>query len=214
VKTTSNHTPEMIKEILKSKINPTEIKVGINTFKLLKKGPVLIETNSKEEIEKLENEINSKCEGKLEASIHKQTKSRPVIFNIPEDISTQNLQDTLMAQNPDISLNKGDVEAKFCYTTKKQNRNLVVEVGAQTRKLLIQKQIKLGWQICKIEDNLVATRCFKCSRFNQRHRDCRRQETCPLYTGAHKLKDCTEDPRSYKCINCVTYKYNPNKSLY
>ena len=98
VKTTSNHTPEMIKEILKSKINPTEIKVGINTFKLLKKGPVLIETNSKEEIEKLENEINSKCEGKLEASIHKQTKSRPVIFNIPEDISTQNLEDINFAE--------------------------------------------------------------------------------------------------------------------
>jgi hypothetical protein len=53
-----------------------------------------------------------------------------------------------MAQHPDISLNKGEMEAKFCYTTKKQNRNLVMEVGAQTRKLLMEKQIKLGWQIC------------------------------------------------------------------
>jgi len=124
-----------------------------------------------------------------------------------------NLEDTLMAQNPDISLNKGDIKTKFCYTTKKQKRDLVMEVGAQTRKLLIQKQIKLGWQICKIEDYLVATRYFKCSRFNHRHRDCRGEETCPLCTGAHKLRDCTEDPRSYKCINCITYNnYNPNKN--
>jgi hypothetical protein len=85
----------------------------------------------------------------LEASIHKLRKPRLVIFNIPEDISTQNLEDTLMAQNPDISLNKGDIEAKFYYTTKKQNRNLVMEVGAQTRKLLIQKQIKQGGKYAK-----------------------------------------------------------------
>jgi hypothetical protein len=109
----------------------------------------------------------------LEASIHKQRKPRLVIFNIPEDISTQNLEDTLMAHNPDISLNKGDIEAKFRYATQKQNRNLAMEVGAKSRTLLIQKQIKLGWQVCKIEDYLVASRCFKCSRFNHRHRDCR-----------------------------------------
>ena len=73
VKTTSNQPPETIKEILKSKKNPTEIKVGINTFKLLKKGPVLIETNSKEEIEKLENEINSKMRRGI-GSKHQQTE--------------------------------------------------------------------------------------------------------------------------------------------
>ena len=124
-----------------------------------------------------------------------------------------NLEDTLMAQNPDISLNKGDIKTKFCYTTKKQKRDLVMEVGAQTRKLLIQKQSKLRWQICKIEDYLVATKCFKCSRFNHRHRDCRGEETYPLCTGAHKLRDCTEDPRSYKCVNCISYSiYHPNKN--
>jgi hypothetical protein len=41
VKTTSNQNPESIKEILKPKINPTEIKVGINTFKLLKRSQSL-----------------------------------------------------------------------------------------------------------------------------------------------------------------------------
>jgi hypothetical protein len=85
-----------------------------------------------------------------------------------------------MAQTPGISLNKGDIDAKFCYTTRKQNRNLVMKLGAQ--KLLIQNKIKLGWQICKIEDYVVATRCFKCSRFNHRLRDCKGEETCPVCT--------------------------------
>jgi len=65
VKSTENHTPEKIKGLLKYKINPTEIVVGINTFKSLKNGKVLIETNSKEEIEAVEKGMNAKGGGKL-----------------------------------------------------------------------------------------------------------------------------------------------------
>ena len=119
-----------------------------------------------------------------------------------------------MAQKPDLKLRKGDIAAKFSYEMKKQTQNLVMEVGAQTRKLLIQKKMKLGWQICKIEDYVVAYKCFKCSRFNHRFHNCRGEVTCPLCAGTHMLKECTADPRSYKCINCSTYnKYNPSKNI-
>jgi len=49
-------------------------------------------------------------------------------------------------------------------------------------------KVKLGWLICNTEDYLVATRCFKCSRFNHSSWDCRGNETCPLCAGNHKLK--------------------------
>jgi len=166
------HSPETIKELLKARKNPTEIKVGINTFNSLKSGKALIDTNSKEEIEALEKDINAKCGGDLEANIHTLRKPRVKILNISEDISTRNLEDTLLAQNSDLNLKTGDIVAKFMYETKKRIRNLVLEVGAPTRKLLIQRKVKLGRQICKIEDYLVANRCFKCSRFNHRFRDC------------------------------------------
>jgi hypothetical protein len=87
-----------------------------------------------------------------------------------------------------------------------------MEVGAQARKQLLQKKVKLGWLICKIEEYIAANRCFKCSRFNRRFRDCRGEETCPLCAGSHKLKECTATPKEYKCINCLTYnKQNQNK---
>jgi hypothetical protein len=91
-----------------------------------------------------------------------------VIFNIPEDISTGNLEDTLIAQNPDLNFKKGDIKAKLSFETKKHILNLIMAVGAQTRKLLFQKKVKLGWLLCKIEDYVIANRCFKCSRFNHR----------------------------------------------
>lgn len=102
VKSKENQSPEIIKGLLKSTINPTAIKVGINTFRTLKNGNVLIETNSKEEIEALEKDINAKCRGKLEANVHKLMNPRLVVLNIPEGISTGNLEDTLIAQIPEL----------------------------------------------------------------------------------------------------------------
>jgi len=45
-----------------------------------------------------------------------------VIVNIPDDISTENLDDTLITQNPDLHLVKGDIIAKFSYETKKHTK--------------------------------------------------------------------------------------------
>ena len=59
VRSKGTHATETIKQILKAKIKPSEIKVGINTFKTLNRGKVLIETNNKEEIEALEKDIQA-----------------------------------------------------------------------------------------------------------------------------------------------------------
>jgi len=132
-------------------------------------------------------------------------KPRLVIRNIPEDITTSNIEGTLINQNPYLSLKAGDNTAKYVYETKKYSRNLVVEVNVHTRKLLLQNKVKLGWTICEVEDYLVATRCFKCSIFKHRHQDCRGEETCPHCAVCHKMTECTANSSEYKCINCTTY---------
>jgi hypothetical protein len=48
------------------------------------------------------------------------------------------MEETLIKQNPDLYLKAGDINAKFLYVTKKNTRNMVIEVNAQTRKLLLQ----------------------------------------------------------------------------
>jgi len=55
-------------------------------------------------------------------------------------------------------LKVGDIEDKFSYETRKHTRNMVIEVSAKTRKLLLDSRVKFGWQICRIEDYVVATR--------------------------------------------------------
>ena len=127
---------------------------------------------------------------------------------MPEDITLENVEETLTIQNPEVDLNEGDIRAKFCCTTKRKTRNLVIEVDSGTRKKLLQARIKLGLAICSVDNYIVAKRFFHCSRYNHNFRDCKEEETCPLCTGNHKLKECTATKSEHKCINCVIYNKN------
>jgi hypothetical protein len=207
-KSKGNMSAEAIKEIPKAKINSTDIKVGIDSFKSLADGRVLITTSRKEEAETLENDIKEKCSEELEPILHRRRNPRLIIRNVPEDITTANIEGTIIKQNPDLNLQSGDIIPKFCYTTKKVTRNLVVEVKAQTRQALIHKKLKLGWMICKIEDYSVPNRCFRCLKYNHRQQAYKGEETCPLCTGKQdkKLYSKPTGLQMYKLYNIQSTK--------
>jgi hypothetical protein len=73
----------------------------------------------------------------LEATVHKLRKPRLIVCNIPDDISLRDLEDTLLTQNPDLGLTKGDIIAKSDFTTKNKNSNLIIEVEAKIKKILL-----------------------------------------------------------------------------
>jgi len=106
-------------------------------------------------------------------------------------------------QNTELNLTKGSITAKFIQVTNRKYRNAIVEVGADTRRTILHRKIKIGWQICKTDDYVTATRCFKCSKFNHRTMDCRGEVTCPLCAGPHTIKECKSNPTEHNCINCV-----------
>jgi len=98
--------------------------------------------NSKEEIEALGQEIRATCGNELEVRVHTR-KPRLVIINVPENISTTNIENTILRQIPDLNLQKGNIVAKFIYVTKKY-RNAVIEVGADTRKTTTHDKIRMA----------------------------------------------------------------------
>jgi hypothetical protein len=158
--------PEEIQQLLKAKINLSEIKVGVTTLKSLN-DRVLVETNSIGETEALGLEIEAKCGEDLEPHIHRLRKPCIIIINVSEDIDTTNIQDAIIEQNPELNLTKGSTTAKFIQVTKRKYRNAIVVVGVDTRRTILHRKIKIGWHICKTDDYVMATRCFKCSKYNQ-----------------------------------------------
>ena len=64
----------------------------------------------------------------------------------------ENAEDIILAQNPDLNLQEGDIQTKFAFKTKRNIRNIVIEVKPQTRRQLLQNKLKLEWTICNIDD--------------------------------------------------------------
>jgi len=69
LKSKENQSTEEIKKPLKTKIDHVNMKIGIRTFKSLNNGNVLIEADSKEEIERLHPQIRNKCGNQIETHI-------------------------------------------------------------------------------------------------------------------------------------------------
>ena len=198
-------SPEQIKAQLKNCINPTEIKVGIKAVKTIRDRCLIIETESEEESNILYTEIRNKLGEKVDINQNKLRNPRIIIYSVPEETTVANIGATIMAQNPAIITNDETIEAKFRFKNKSGRYNIVMEVGPQTRKQILQTKLKIGWNICKAADYLVPTRCYKCSRFNHKHFECKGEDTCPHCAGAHKMKECTAPISEQKCINCIVY---------
>jgi len=166
-----------------------------------------------EETNLLCTNISDKCGEELEVAAPKLRKPRLIICNTPQDITVENLEETILAQTPELSLKPGEVTARFKFTTKRGETNMVIEVGPETRKKMLKTKLKIGWLICNVGDYLVARRCYKCSTYNHRHQECRGEETCPLCAG-HKLKDCNAPTSQHKCNNCMAYnRYSKKEKI-
>jgi len=68
VKSKDSHGIELMKAMVKTKVNPVEMRIDITTFKGLRNGRLLIETHNRNEIEVLSKTINETCGDELEAS--------------------------------------------------------------------------------------------------------------------------------------------------
>jgi len=88
-----------------------------------------------QEAETMENSITDKLGNKKRKHIKRPRKPRLKIIIVQQEISTDNIEDTLMAQNPEIGIGKRETIPKFAYETKRHTRNVVIEVSAQTRTL-------------------------------------------------------------------------------
>ena len=128
------------------------------------------------------------------------------MYNIPDALTIGNAEN-IITQNPSRNLQSGDILTKYLYmfATKRTTRNLVIEVLPQTRRQILQTKIKLQWTICKVDDYISITRCFKCSGYNHRHRDCNCEEACPLCAGNHRMQECTTPRSHYRSANCMKF---------
>jgi len=85
-----------MKNLVKTKVNPVNIKIGITTFKVLRNGRLLIETENMLEIDSLSKTINELCGEELEALTPRLRKPRLVIYNAPDELIIEKAKELIM----------------------------------------------------------------------------------------------------------------------
>ena len=132
-----------------------------------------MQTGGEGKINSPSSAISTKCGEQLEIIKQKLRKARLFISNVPEEITIEKATTIVKAQNPEITPKREDIVAKFSYKNRKGIYNITIEVDPHTRKQILQTKLKIGWDICNVEDYLVPTRCSRCSRYNHQHNDCK-----------------------------------------
>jgi hypothetical protein len=125
VKSKHNQSAEYSRTLLKQKVNPTHMKVGVSALKTLKNGQLLIESETKSELEEICKKINV-CGEELESHMQTLRKPRIIMFNVPEDITTEHAVQAIVLQNSELSLNENEIKSKFVFEDKKKHKNLVI----------------------------------------------------------------------------------------
>ena len=209
VKSKNNQSVEYTRTLLKSKVDPTQLKVGISALKTLKNGQILVESDNKSDLEEVNKRISEACGGELEGYIPTLKNPRLIVFNVPEDITLENVVQAIVLQNSDLCLNESDIKPKFVFEDRRKHKNLVIGVNSETRKRLMDRKIKIGWHVCNSTDYLNVTRCYKCCKYNHRATECFGEITCPHCAQNHKMHECKASKENYRCVNCTNYnKYN------
>ena len=104
----------------------------------------------------------------MEINFQKRRNQREKLCYVPDALTTENAEAIILAQNPDLKLQEGDIQANYTFKTRRKTTNLVIEVLPHARRQMLHSKIKLEWSVCYVEDCVSVSRCFRCSGYNNR----------------------------------------------
>lgn len=94
-----------------------------------------------------------------------------------------------------------------------------VELDPLSYNILMQVgKIRIGWDYCKIFEELNLNRCFKCNGYGHNSKKCRNQLSCAICADSHESNGCKCTNKV--CVNCKRYndkygiKYNIDHAAY
>lgn len=169
------------------------IRVGIKRVTNIRDGGVLIETDTAEGLEAMKKEIertgfctNYSCEPP------KLRRPRVIIFGVEDDLSSEDLHDHLIKQNPELEL--GDIRIVAKLRARYNRAHRIIELNPEAFKMIKYKEkLNIGWKRYRFEETLGIRQCFKCAAMGHLARDCKSSKICRGCSSTeHNDNDCNE----------------------
>ncbi|XP_026828000.1 uncharacterized protein LOC113562520 [Ooceraea biroi] len=186
------------------KIDIAKLGVGITKMKKVAGGAVVIGCENKDQAEKLKDEVARDLGDEYEVQAPRRRKMKLKIFDVDKEDceDEQGFWEKIRDQN---ELRMNSIERKIIHKVVRANSKrmtVVAVVNAETRERFLQlEKLKIGWNICRVQDYVGILRCFKCCGYYHFAKDCSKlKEICGKCADQHATKDCNSKTR--KCINC------------
>lgn len=212
----SNASSDVTQTFVQECIKPNELKIQIRSLRKIRNGGVVIETNSKEDVEKLKESAPLKSKGYTIANPRKRLP-RVIAYGVPNDTSEDEFIHNLYTLNIEGQLNNYS-----CQSFKEQVRmshksgrrdglycNWILEVPGDVRSLLVnQERAYIGWTSCPIKDFTSVTRCFNCQLYGHSAKYCKESKPicshCAVF--GHTKKECSSMDKPSVCASCTRLK--------
>lgn len=195
---------------VKMKINPSKMKINIENVKNISEGGILINTKTRNDILKLEEELNKNVEitNKYNINIPKKRNPQIKLFNVSNDIEPMELKSNIIENHNNIKMEEISIKVRH---KNNNTSNWIMELSPNAYKNLTPEKINIGWQKIYYSEHLKPTRCFNCSRYGHKGQTCKNKKTC-IKCGStnHDLSKC--NAKEPNCPNCSFYniKYKTN----
>lgn len=190
------------REAIRKNLNPATLEVGITQVKDTKEGGILIKCKSKEEVEKIKIAAEKKLKRNYHIKTPQQKNPQIKILDIEDEISKEELKDSIIKQNGFFKRDDAFMEVKVIKKMKTRYMGIIECDPFSFQQAITQGKLSIGWAICRIFEYVPVFRCFKCGDFDHKASDCERDEKC-LKCGVsdHDTENCKSE--SFKCANCI-----------
>jgi len=152
LKSKCGHSFENMKTLVKTKVNPVDMKIGIRTFTELGNRWLLIETHNKEEIDTLNQTINELFGTELEVLTPRHSNPRLIIYKVSDELNIENAKELIMNKKSELCVEKEDITSRCLFKDKRKGNNLVKEVNSMKRMKFMGLKMILGWNMCNFDD--------------------------------------------------------------
>ncbi|KAJ3646222.1 hypothetical protein Zmor_023817 [Zophobas morio] len=219
-KNTAQSVSQTRSDLLKN-VNMIDEKIAVTKVKSVSSGGLLISCQDEAGGKKFKELASVNLSKDYNIKEVEPLRPRIRIVGISSDISENVLLSYMEKQNPDLVK-----ESSFCklirFWPTRSNANIFqadIEVDNLTYDLLLKSgHILIGLNPCSVYDSVSVPRCFNCNGFFHNSKQCKKDLSCPLCAGKHKVKDCTlgrnksDVAGKQRCINCMSMR-NPPENL-
>lgn len=194
-------TTEETKEEVVKMVRPGKLGIGIAAMRGTMKGGLAVSFEGDLQRNVFVEEVKKKMQD-YEIKKVEGKNPRIKIVDISEDTVEQEIIDCIKNQNSGLEDIKILKFIKMWKNNKTLRSSVIIEVDGNSFKKIIDKgKINIGWNVCRVFEEISVLRCYKCCGYNHIAKDCKSEEVC-VRCGSNNHKSDVCD-KKMSCINCV-----------